>query len=95
MICHSFSAYVVLRFITNYPELSWKRIGQAVLLSPVGLTPLEEDYKSSPNGCGDCLYACFIKVGWALKLNYKTMLRNMFCCLKKTLINDFVSEFDL
>lgn len=38
-ICHSFSAYLVLRFLIKFPGLTHRHIKEVVLLSPVGITP--------------------------------------------------------
>lgn len=44
-ICHSFSAYLAILFTIRHPKLTAKHIKQLLMLSPVGLTPKEEDYK--------------------------------------------------
>ena len=42
-VSHSLSAYVTLRYLMQYPRDT--RIVNAVLLSPIGLTAKENDYK--------------------------------------------------
>ena len=44
-ICHSFSAYLTLLLTIKREEIVKKYIKQLLLLSPVGLTPKDEDYK--------------------------------------------------
>lgn len=45
-ICHSFSSYLLLLFSIRHPELAQDRIKKLVLLSPIGITTKEEDYKN-------------------------------------------------
>jgi len=82
MICHSFSAYLALRFLTKFPTMMSQHVKEIVCLSPIGITPSEEDYKKGASGCHDCLYTALIKVGWSFKLNYKVILKTVGCCLK-------------
>ena len=95
MICHSFSAYLALRFLTKFPEVMRQHVKQIVCLSPIGITPREEDYKNFSKGCRDCLYTALIKVGWNLKLSYKQLLKNLGCCLKDKILDDFTGQIEL
>jgi pimeloyl-ACP methyl ester carboxylesterase len=85
-ICHSFSAYLVLLFTIRYPDLTKRHIKQLVMLSPVGLTPKEEDYKREITSCGDILHTIIHKLGWTFNLTYKSPLRTICSCCKKRLI---------
>ena len=66
-----------------------------VLLSPVGITIAEDDYKSTSSSCCDCLYGFMVNVGWALKLNYKSILGKCCCCFKEKIIKNFVKGIEL
>jgi pimeloyl-ACP methyl ester carboxylesterase len=45
-ICHSFSSYFTLLYSIRHKDMTKKHIKQLLMLSPVGLTTKEEDYKN-------------------------------------------------
>lgn len=85
-VCHSFSAYLLLRFSIRHPQFAQDRIKKLVLLSPIGITTKEEDYKNYINGCSDLLHTLLNKFGWAFNLTYKSPLRTICSCCKTSLI---------
>lgn len=91
-ICHSFSSYLLLLFSIRRPQLAQERIRKLVLLSPIGITTKEEDYKNYINGCSDLLHTLLNKFGWAFNLTYKSPLRTVCSCCKTSLIMGGLKE---
>ena len=93
MINHSFSCYLVLLHLLENREES--RIKKLILLSPVGITPRENDYKSKISSCSDFLYFISSKIFWKLNLTYKSPLRKICCCFKKKILKNSFSKYPL
>ena len=62
------------------------------MLSPVGLTLKEQDYKNEIRGCGDCIHLLYHKIGWCLRANFKSLLRTICCCCKKKMVMRSLNE---
>lgn len=65
------------------------------MLSPVGFTSKEEDYKKEINSCGDFFHTIIHKLGWTFRLTYKSPLRTICSCCKRKLIMNSLSEENL
>ena len=65
------------------------------MLSPVGLTSKEEDYKKQVKNCGDFVHWLTHKMGWCFKLTYKSPLRTICSCCKTRLIMNSLEEENL
>ena len=90
MINHSFSCYLCLRHLILNPTDS--RIKKLILLSPVGITPKENDYKNTIHSCGDIWHTLVGKLGWNFNLSYKSIFRTICCCLKKKILTSSFSD---
>jgi pimeloyl-ACP methyl ester carboxylesterase len=93
MISHSFSAYLSLRYLLTHPQET--RISSLLLLSPVGITPKEADYKNGINSCSDIFHTLLSKFGWTFNLTYKSPLRTICRCFKEKLIKDSFKKYEL
>ena len=65
------------------------------MLSPVGLTPKEDDYKNNIRSCNDFIHLLTHKLGWTFNLTYKSPLRTCLSCCKKRLIMNSLNEENL
>lgn len=45
MLAHSFSSYITFALIIKQSQIALQYIKEAILFSPIGVTPKEEDYK--------------------------------------------------
>lgn len=93
MINHSFSAYLSLRYLLMNPQDN--RVTSLILLSPVGITPKENDYKNEIHSCSDIFNTLMSKFGWTFNLTYKSPLRTICSCFKEKLIKDSFKEYEL
>lgn len=69
-----------------------KHVKEIVLLSPIGITVKEEDYKSQVRGVSDFFYGLFVRIGWAFKLTYPFLMRTICCCCKNYFVDKYLSE---
>ena len=94
-ICHSFSAYLILLMNIKHPTIIKEHIKQMLLLSPVGLTPKEEDYKNQVKSCGDFIHLMMHKLAWCFKLTFKSPVRTICSCCRTRLIMNSLEEENL
>ncbi len=78
---HSFGGYLTLLYLLKYKSFH-SRVKEVVLLSPVGITSKEQDYKSKVNNFSDCLHVVGNKISWAFGVTYKSPFRCLCVCLK-------------
>lgn len=90
---HSLGAYLLMLFLERYK--GQYPIAKCILLSAVGVTPKEQDYKNKISGCGDALQFCFSKFAWALNLSYKDILKILWISAKKNILRNSLSKYGL
>ena len=66
-----------------------------ILLSPIGITPKENDYKYSIRGVKDVYYTLLAKFGWKFELTYKSPLRTVCSCCKDGILKGSFSEIEI
>ena len=91
MINHSLSCYISLRYLLK--NKSENRIKKLIMLSPVGITPKENDLKNKIRSCKDVWETFIGNFGWKFNLTYKSPLRTICSCLKKKLLTGAFSEY--
>jgi hypothetical protein len=75
--------------------LAQAHIKRLLLLSPIGITTREEDYKNKIRSCSDVFYTILSKIGWAFNLTYKSPLRTICSCCKKSLVMDRIKQVEM
>lgn len=91
MIGHSFGAYLILLYLKKYKTFS-KKIKEVILLSPVGITPKEEDYKSKVKSFKDFLRVVGNNISWLFGLTYKSPFRCICACFKNKVFENAVKN---
>ena len=90
-ISHSFGAYITMKFaIKNQSDLNIER---CILLSPIGVTPMETDYKNRCKSYKDIFYYVLSWFAWKFDLTYKSALKKLHGSLKRRLLKSFLSKF--
>jgi hypothetical protein len=79
-------------FTIKYPDLTAKHIKELLLLSPIGITIKEEDYKNEIHSFSDVLHTIINKFGWTFNLTYKSPLRTICSCCKQSLIEKSLKD---
>jgi hypothetical protein len=69
-------------------------IKELLLLSPVGISTKEDDYKSYINSCSDIFAKAFYQIGWTFNLSFKTPFR-LCSCARGYLINKELKTVNL
>lgn len=89
-VCHSFSAYLMFKFVTRNPAMTKEHVKEIILLSCIGITVAEEDYKARIESCSDLFHTVISKIGWTFNWTYKTLLRTICFCFKDYFISNYL-----
>ncbi len=90
-VSHSFGGYLTLLYILKYKSFA-SNIREVILLSPAGITPKEEDYKSKMKGFSDCMHFLGNQLSWSFQITYKSPFRCICACFKRRVFGDAVKN---